>query len=70
MARSRPSRLPQFTTREVAAILGLKHDSLRSYCFRHHIGTILGNTRLLSQADIEELKLRPPPGRPRRAQRP
>ena len=65
MARS-DARIPRYTTAQVAEMIGLQHDSVRSYVYRHNLGTkVSSRLRLLSDQDIEAIRNRSPRGRKR-----
>ena len=60
------SRIPKYTARQVAEMLGLTPDGVRSFAHRHNLGTYLNpRIKLFSEHDIDAMRDRDNRGRKR-----
>jgi hypothetical protein len=59
-----PARL--LTTAQVAADLGLSIARVKQLAISRHLGALYGNTTLFTRAEVDTMRTRLGPGRPRK----
>lgn len=59
--------MPNYTTRQVADLLGVSDSRVRQLAIRHKVGTHFGRALMFTARDVEKLRAaRLAPGRPKK----